>query len=144
MKISNVTESDLMFALVKTNKKFDDNVAFKTMESMNKERTRWNVTLRVMDSRGKGARRGFPVFKGFNEAPGWEKRRHLPSACWHVHGVFFDCLLSINENAVIVTSGSLANPLPSNKITKDGGNWQDWNIGARLNPYWMSEACDCE
>jgi len=98
----------------------------------------------VLDSRGKGARRGFPEFRGFNEAPDWSKRRHLSSACWHVHGVFFDALLAISKDAIIITAGSLANPLPSNKITKDGGNWQDWEIGARLNPYRMSEACDCE
>ncbi len=144
MIIKNVNADEIKSALVAVNDDYDNNVIFNRFDCLNKKGTRFAVTLKTLDSRGKGSRRGFPIFKGFDKPPDWEKRRHLPSACWHVYGTFFDVLLFINEDAVIVTSGSLANPLPSNEITKDGGNWQDWVIGTYNNyPYMMSEACDC-
>jgi len=65
MKISNVTAKDLSVALEEVNKKFDNNVIWNNYEQLNKKGTRFNVTLKVLDSRGKGARRGYPIFKGF-------------------------------------------------------------------------------
>lgn len=132
MKISNVTKSDLMLALVKANKKFDDNVAFQRIDALNKEKTRWTVTLKTLDNRGLGARRGFPVWEGFDKTPNWEKRRHISFACWHVHGVFFD---SLPPKARIYLS--------SEGLHRPGDAWKDRQIGATLNPYFLSEACDC-
>jgi len=131
------TINDLEAALAKVNKKYDNNIIFNRLDAK-------GFTLRVKDCKKAGHRRGFPEFTGFNSPPNWNKRRRLSSACWHVHGDFFDALFKIEPEAEITTSGSLANPLPINKITKDKGNWQDWDIGAKLNPYMMSEACDCD
>lgn len=64
--------------------------------------------------------------------------RRIAAACWHVHGDFFDALLKIQPNAVIVTRGG-----PGAVIDKNGGNWQDCNIGSRMSPMMFSEACEC-
>lgn len=63
------------------------------------------------------------------------KRRRIASACWHVHGHFFDALYGVNKKAVIVSRG--------NKITNDYGNWEDTNIGSQMYPYYFSDACNC-
>jgi len=120
MRIKNVTSKELEQALKETNKQFKDNV---TWNRFDKKGSQFIVTLKVKDSNGAGARRGF------------HNRRKLISACWHVHGTFFDELLSINENAVILPAGY--------RIDKNGGNWQDRNIGSIINPMYFSEACDC-
>ena len=59
----------------------------------------------------------------------------MSSACWHVHGNFFDCLFKINKEAVIVSM--------SKKITEFEGNWEDSNIGSQMFPHYHSEACEC-
>ena len=140
MRAKNVTISELQQALAVVNKRYGGNVEFRRLEQ-NGRGVRF--TLKVRDSKGPGHRLGFPKFMGFDAPPDFSKRRRLPYACWHVHGDFFDALLHIQSAAVIVTSGSLANPLREDSITKNGGNWQDWQIGSRVAPYAMSEACDC-
>ena len=133
MRARNVTIQELTWALDQINRKYDNNIIFRRLEQKGKT---VHFTLKVCDSRGPGHRRGVPQF-------GKEGRR-MPYACWHVHGDFFDALFAIQPKAVIITSGSLANPLSSNSITIDGGNWQDWGIGSYMFPCMMSEACDCE
>jgi hypothetical protein len=44
-------------------------------------------------------------------------------------------LLKVNSEAEVVTRVS--------KITRDGGNWQDYNVGSQNDPLYASEACDC-
>lgn len=132
MKISNVSKKELYIALLFTNEKFEENIGFRDIEPLNKKETRWKVLLKAKDSRGLGAKRGFPAWEGFDKAPNWEKRRHLPYACWHAHGVFFDGLPS---GARIY--------LASEGLHRPGDPWQDRQIGAILNPYFHSEACDC-
>lgn len=123
MKATNVTKQDLFTALELTNKVFDDNITFNRYpESANNKGTAFNFTLQVLSSKGKGARRGF-------------SGQRMISACWHVHGVFFDKLFSINEKAIIKTG--------KKEITIDYGNWDDFNIGSQLRPLYFSEVCDC-
>ena len=123
MEIKRVNLYHLEQALAEVNKKYDNNVIFNRLEPLNKSCTRWRVTLRVKNSHGKGARLSVTG-------------RHLVSACWHVHGDFFDALLKIKPDAVIKTVHGT--------IDRNGGNWEDWNIGSLLNPVYYSEACECE
>jgi len=119
MIAKNVTIQDLEQTLRLVNKIYDNNVTFNRLEQYGK---RVRFTLRVKDSKGKGARRG-------------HTGRRLINACWHVHGDFFDILFKINPRAVIRSAGR--------EITKDYGNWEDWNIGSIINPLYYSEACEC-
>ncbi|MAH44877.1 hypothetical protein CMI37_03560 [Candidatus Pacearchaeota archaeon] len=115
MIIGNVTMSELESALYQTNTEFEGNVIWNRVES---EGRRFRVTLRVRDSKGSGARRS---------ASG----RRLVSACWHVHGTFFDALPT---EAVIRTAG---------RVKRPGDVWEDWNIGSMMYPTMHSQACDC-
>lgn len=145
MLIKNVTKIEIKQALVEVNKEFEDNIIFNRFDSANRKETRWNVTLYTKSVKKAGHRLGFPEFTGFNSPPNWDKRRRLRYACWHVHGTFFDKLFEINSKIAIRSGSSLANPNRNNGgwITINGGNWQDKDIGSQLNPYWFSDACDC-
>jgi len=130
MEIVNVTEKDLKEALARINKKYENNIAFANFQQIGKNR--YNVTLRVKDSKKAGHRIAYWAYVN-------GKVRRLPYACWHVHGDFFDTLLDINSNAVIYAL--------NRKIYKKGdeviGNWEDWNIGSIMYPLYYSEACEC-
>lgn len=146
MLIKNVTKKQLDEALALTNKQFEGNICFNRFDPANEMLTRWNVTLYTNDSKKPGHRLGFPRFTRFGSSPDYTKRRRLRYACWHVHGCFFDNLIAVAPDVAIKSTGSsLAHPNAGSDgwITKDGGNWQDWDIGSQLNPYYMSEACDC-
>ena len=119
MIAKNVTEYHLQKALEIVNQKYNNNVIFKRLTP---EGRRYRFTLRVKDSKGDGAKTGYTG-------------RHTISACWHVHGNFFDALLEIKPDAVIQSA--------SKTISSNGGNWQDWNIGSILNPLYFSESCNC-
>jgi hypothetical protein len=128
MKFKNCTQEQLDQALAETNKEFNNNVE-------------WNnpyTTLRVKNSHEKGARLGQ---QEYTRKDGSTYRKHITSACWHVHGTFFDKLLAINPKAVITTGMS--------KIYKDSygntvGNWEDRNIGSMVQPLYYSGVCSCE
>lgn len=61
--------------------------------------------------------------------------RRSISCCWHVHGDFFDVLFVVNPEAVIMSRGE--------RIDKDGGNWQDFNVGSMIQPLRASDKCQC-
>ena len=89
------TVKDLRAALVSGNKKYKRNVEFnRAPEAQGKG---YRFTLRVKDSKKPGHRLGF-------ENPSTGKQRRMTSACWHVHGDFFDALLDINPDAIIRTA----------------------------------------
>ena len=117
MIISNCTREQIEDALKKANAKFNGNLAFKRFDSIGK---RFNVTLRVNDSSGRGAKRGFTGRKTVN-------------ACWHGHGTFID---SLPKNAEILSRAA-------GQISHPGDQWHDWNIGSTMSPMYYSEACDC-
>lgn len=80
MRISNVTERDLHWALDMANRFYDGNISFKMLECMTKHRRTWHVGLRAVDCRGPGGRLGY------------RGRRIGNCACWHVHRDFFQAL----------------------------------------------------
>jgi hypothetical protein len=123
------TKNDLYKALQAVNMSFAHNVEFNKIIALNMKGTRWQVTLRVKDSHKKGARLGFMRNNDGN-------RRHLINACWHVHGYYFEEVLAIAPETVI-HAGAL-------KIDKNGGNWQDRNIGSYVDPLQFSRACECK
>ena len=122
---TNATIEELEKALDIINKRYKGNVSFNRLEANGK---RVNFTLRVNDSHGPGHRRGFSVNKN-------GKARCLASACWHVHGHFFDALLKVRPTTWVQARDK--------RITSTGGNWQNWDAGSWANPKMMSEMCDC-
>lgn len=123
MKVKNTTRSALFAALDIVNEEYAGNITFQTApESLNKKETRFSFRLSVIDSKESGARRS---------ATG----RRIAAACWHVHGDFFEALISITPTAEIRTAGGVINAA--------GGNWQDRNIGSYYQPLMHSEACEC-
>jgi hypothetical protein len=123
----NVSRQDLDKALQTVNEKYDGNVIWKREPTPTGKGFRF--TLRVLQARGKGGRLGIMGLMGYG------KPRHIPAACWHVHGDFFDVLFAVNPNAY-VWSGK-------NRISKDAGNWQDRNVGSQMNYVSYSDACEC-
>lgn len=115
-----VTPEEMERALTAVNAKYDGNIIFNRFDIENRAVC---ATLRVRDSKKAGARRS------------WSGRR-LVSACWHVHGYFFEELFKVNPLAIVSSYGK--------KITIDGGNWIDWNAGSMAQPVLMSKLCDCE
>lgn len=122
MKATNVTVEQMAKALAKVNKQFKGNLDFEHLEPTKRGA---DFRLRVKDSHGKGAKLGF-------------SGKHTVAACWHAHGHFFEALLAVEPNAVIVSRGG-----PGVKITRQGGNWQDCNIGSQVQPMMYSSACEC-
>ena len=126
MKIYSTTTEDIRKALARVNKRFDDNICFKSGPTFfNRTGTSFNVTLTVLDSGGPGSRRGFQRRKD-------GKRRRLSAACWHVHGYF---MYYLNRHAEIVSLGHRITP---------ASQWRDWNAGSVFDPILMSELCDCD
>lgn len=133
MLAKNCTIRDLEKALEMVNQKYDNNVSFNRIESRGK-----NVlfTLRVKDSKLAGHRRGF----GFGNHPA----KRLTSACWHVHGDFFDALiLKVNQSAIIKSREATLFYAQHNTGQYVANNWEDTNIGSIYNPLYFSDACDC-
>ena len=126
MIFKNVTENEMYQALELINKKYDNNILFKSGPAR-KSKNQITATLTVNSTKdgALGYRRG-------------HTGRKLAAACWHVHGDFFDALIDINPAAVIITGMNR-----KQVINKYGGNWQDVNIGSMMQPMSYSEACDC-
>ena len=57
--------------------------------------------------------------------------RKLKSASWHAHGYLFEQIFKVETEAVIWSNGK--------RITADGGNWEDQNIGSLFAPVMFSE-----
>lgn len=126
--IIKASREELEQALAEINKRYGNNIVWNNFERLNGKGTRFRVTLRVKDSHGKGAKLGHPN-------PRTGRQRHTINACWHVHGYFFEALLAINPQILIKTAGRT--------VDKNGGNWEDWNIGSLMYPRYFSEACEC-
>jgi hypothetical protein len=107
-------------ALEIINKKYADNVIWN--REPEKIGNRYRFTLKVKDSKQPGHRRGF-------------NGQRMVSACWHVHGDFFDTIWDFEPEAKI-KAGTLL-------MESKNDNWQDRNIGSVVNPMYFSEACDC-
>ena len=128
MEARNCSIDDLNKALATVNKQYAGNVTWNREPEKNGRLIRF--TLRVKDSKGPGHRLGFAGSNG--------KQRRMTSACWHVHGNFFEALFQVNDKAVVMTGSD------RKRITADEGNWEDRNIGSQVYPMYFSEACECE
>jgi hypothetical protein len=114
------TLDNLNTALAIINKKYAGNI--RLYEPTQKGKTSVSFRLKVNNPKGAGAAKS-------------AKGKSTGSGCWHAHGDFFEALISINPDVTISTRES--------KITKDGGNWQDWNIGSQADYMDASEGCLC-
>lgn len=119
MKTKKATPEQLRRALNAVNKRYADNIRFNRFEP---DGATVYFTLRVISSKGPGAHIA-------------TSGRRTASACWHVHGHFFEALFSINPGAIIVSLGG--------RITAKDGNWVDRNVGSNMRPAFMSELCEC-
>jgi hypothetical protein len=129
----NCSIKDLEQALKDTNVSYDNNVTWNRKPE--KVGTGFRFTLRVKDSKKPGHR--------LAQSSG----NRMVSACWHVHGDFFDNLLSENPAAVVLT-GAKGHRIYADGVDKNGdpeviGNWKDYQIGSMANPLMFSEACEC-
>jgi heterodisulfide reductase subunit B len=136
LEIKNVTETEIRTAVQKVNDMYEDNIHV-FVERLNHYQSvgaRFRVNLRVFNANKK---HGTVKGRKLNQAylMGYKCFASTGSACWHVHGFFFEKLLELNANAVIVTKYG--------KIDKNGGNWVDRNIGSIMQPLMYSEACEC-
>jgi hypothetical protein len=133
VEIRNANPRDIRAALEKINReRYNGNVCFKKEENrITRAGWRSTITLTVHDSRGPGHRRGLssPDHLG----------HYLRAACWHVYGHFFDAVLEICPQAVIISRWN-----GRKVINKDGGNWEDTVLGSLFHPVCMSDLCDCE
>jgi len=126
MIIRNVTQEDLEKALTLVNRLYANNIMFNNFKQLS--RNSFRVTLRVKSSKKAGHRIGF-------------SGRRIISACWHVHGWFYEILLKLNPKAVIKTHNRKIYVEPETGAIVN--NWIDWNIGSMIKPLYYSEACDC-
>ncbi len=114
------TIQDLERALEEVNKLYDNNIEFNHIPEMKGRQVVF--TLRVKDSKGKGH---------FYSNSG----RRLISACYHVHGNFFEELFKLKPEANILSMAI--------KITKDNVWDNDFKVGGLYDYQWASELCDC-
>lgn len=127
MIVKNANMDHFHAALAVVNERYAGNIKFKTLEPKGK---RISFTLTVLSTTiGKG--------KAKVTLPGVSIKRgkRIAAACWHVHGDFFDALFNLAPDAEISALGKV--------ITKDGGNWQDWNTGSLMDRVPASECCEC-
>lgn len=124
MYAKNVNMGDLVLALKRINNTYEDNVIFNCYPEWYNDKIKF--TLKVKDSSKPGARHSYSGRKGI-------------SACWHVHGDFFDELFKINPNAIIESGWT-----KTKTITKDSGNWQEIQSGTMAHPVYLSALCYCD
>jgi len=125
MIISNCTKKDIDQALDITNQEFNNNIRLNNYQQLSGTGLRHRVTLRVKDSHGSGAH-----LSRYMEPFGHKPRRTI-SACWHVHGTFFDAL---PYGTKIYTGG---------KLHMAGDLWDNFNIGSTIYPIFASDSCNC-
>jgi hypothetical protein len=131
MKFQNVKPMEMHMALIMVNKRYNGNIAFNRFDV---HRNSIEATLRVINSNKKnGTTEGRKLNQQFVITN--KGIRANGSACWHVHGYFFEALLEIQPNAIITTQYS--------RIDINGGNWVDVQKGSIMNPVMYSELCEC-
>ena len=133
MIVKNATYNDMQLALQALNKEYDNNIKFKRLDSRGtKNFISFTFTLTVVDSLKPGAK--------YNHIT--ERRIH--AACWHVHGRFFDILLSICPKAIIETSLGAKKAKIYIEYETVINNWKDSNVGSYHNPMFSSSKCHCQ
>ena len=128
MKATFCKPEDLEKALAIVNERYDGNIAFHSESDIAAKSFR--LVTKSYDLPGYG-------ISTHSYQMGWTPNaRRKNNACWHVHGYFFDALFSVNPNAKVKSR--------SNTITKDYGNWEDFNVGSQICPCYASECCTCD
>jgi hypothetical protein len=130
MVARNVTPEDLRKALEVVNVRFEGNLCLKS-EGINPQGSGWRFGLTVVSSKGPGSRISPSVFQTRKDGT----PRRISAACWHAHGWYFEALFERCPDAIVKVANRV--------ITRDGGNWVDWNIGSPMYPMSYSDACDC-
>ena len=128
MIVKNANMDHFHAALAVVNERYAGNIKFKTLEPKGR---RISFTLTVVSSTI-GTGKAKVTAPGASIGP---NGRRIAAACWHCHGDFFDALFRVCPDAVVMSLGKV--------ITKDGGNWQDWNKGSMMYPKLASECCEC-
>ncbi len=136
MIAKNITRVQIEKALRIINVKYNGNIRFERLESVNQKGDRFLFTLRVKDSHRAGHALGYSHNSWTTKTGKQYKQRCLASACWHVHGDLFDAMILLAPECEIRSLDK--------KINAAGGNWQDWNAGSVMEPVQASERCECE
>ena len=118
MIVSNTSKRAIEAALNTLNKDYKGNICFNRFEALNSNKTRFAVTLRVKDSRKRGAKLGY-------------SGRHTIAASWHVCGKFIDLLFDLCPETKLRIRGRAYN--------NRSWYWEDWNDGSYINPVYASE-----
>lgn len=132
MIAKNITYDQMMQALTALNTEYNDNIKFKRLERLKVQKYEgYMFTLGVNSSKKQGARYDYL------------HDRRIAAACWHVHGRFFDILLTIHSHCTIQSHirGKLVIIYRVDNTIYN--NWIDCNIGGYCNPQYYSQACRC-
>lgn len=130
MKVYNTNEKKLNIALSKVNDKYNGNVIWnRSPELISKRNNGYRLTLRVKSSDEKGARISTIGHR-------------MVSACWHVHGDFFDILF--NEGVEKILCGYDPETKQIRTMNDKQDNWNDWVVGNEwIGQHMASELCRC-
>lgn len=122
----NITKAHMQSALSALNKKYEGNIVFRELIHIPEEGG-WRFLLGTVDPKGPGGRRGKRRRDG--------SRRIVPSsACWHVHGHFFEALFKTQPQAMITSK--------LGHVTRLEGNWRDALVVGRDGDRY-SDLCEC-
>jgi hypothetical protein len=102
----------------------------KAIENVNKKQG-YQIELNRNDQTGKWFNFTLKSKSGVSGSRYSGSGRKLACASWHAHGYVFDAIFEIEPKAVILSLGE--------KITIDGGNWQDKNVGSMVAPCYFSQ-----
>lgn len=119
MRILNTCIKDLNEALNEVNLTYNNNIIFKDLQKLTKNKGTFKVRLTVKNAHALGAKQ--------NARTG----RAIHAACWHVHGIFIDCLLK--KGCLIRAQRTKINVLQD--------NWKDWDCGLLYGK--ASAQCRC-
>lgn len=124
-KVYGVDRLMIYDALNIINNKYDNNIIFKQEPTNISQRNRgYNFSLRVKNSSEIGA--------------GKTRLGHRSvSACWHVHGDFYDELF--DSGAKRITTSFFHNI----DMRSKEDNWRDYNTGSEWFPSYASGRCEC-
>lgn len=118
--VTNASSETLRAALARVNEKYAQNITFRDVKQISKNRIQF--TLRSVNSRASGAGMSY-------------SGRRMPTACWHAHGDFFEALFAVDPLAWVRSRGRM--------INVEHGNWEDRNVGSQIHPLAHSESCGC-
>lgn len=147
----NCSQHDLESALETVNRFYSNNIRFRRLEPRGKhflftltvDHSTERVRVSASDSptgRAHWERRTAPGARLSIPVPWRSSQKTLPAACWHVHGHFFEALLALAPDAVVTSSWIGGRQ----RVTREGGNWNDPDVGPQIAPVPFSSCCACD